>query len=185
MEKPQWHVLSSTPAIDSPYLRIRRDVIELPDGTVLPEYYVRESRGFAMVFAITDTNDVVMVHEYRYGIDAVLLEFPAGTLDQNEEPLLAAQRELREETGYTAPRWEKLFAVASEPSRSSALMHGYLALDARKTHATEHDASEVIELALRPLADVPALVRERRISSVASIAIAYAALERLHDLRPL
>jgi ADP-ribose pyrophosphatase len=182
MEKPRWRRISSTPAIESRYLRMRKDVIELPNGTILEEYFVRESLGFTMVFALTPEREVVLIEEYRYAIDAVLLEFPAGTIDAGEEPLACAKRELREETGYSAPRWEPLFAVPSEPARSSAIMYGYLAFDARKTDATEHDPSEAIEVSLHPLARVATMVRQRRNSSLATTAIAYAALERLREL---
>src|SRR5580693_5017262 len=105
MQKPHWRRLSSTPAIESRFLRMRKDVIELPSGVILDEYYVRESHGFAMVFALTPERNVVLIEEYRYAVDAVLLEFPAGTIDAGETPLAAAQRELREETGCTASRW--------------------------------------------------------------------------------
>lgn len=185
MEKPRWRRLSSTLAIDSPFLRMRRDVIELPNGKTLEEYFVRESRGFTMIFAVTPERDVVMIREYRYAIDAVLLEFPAGTIDPGEDPLACARRELREETGYTAERWEPILAVPSEPARSTAVMHAYLAFDARKTDATEHDHSEEIEPVLHPLDEIPALLRERRISSLAATAVAYAALERLRELGTL
>ena len=185
MEKPQWRRLSSTLAIDSPYLHLRKDVIELPGGAILGEYFVRESRGFAVVFAVTPERNVVLIEEYRYAIDAVLLEFPAGTIDVDERPLACAQRELREETGYTAARWEPLLSVPSEPARSNALMHAYLALDARKTHETEHDISEAIELSLHPLDAFPAMLRAGRLSSLATTAVAYAAIERLRELNVL
>lgn len=185
MEKPLWRRLSSSLAIDSPFLRMRKDTVELPNGAILGDYFVRESRGFTMVFAVSAEREVALIEEYRYAVDAVLLEYPAGTIDIGEDPLTCAQRELREETGYSAPRWEPLFAVPSEPARSNAIMHAYLALDARKTHATELDASEVIALALRPLDAVPALLRERRISSLAATAVTYAALERLRELGAL
>ena len=186
MEKPRWKVRSTEPAIDSPFLKIRRDVIELPDGSILGEYYVRESNGFCMVFAVTPDDQVVLINEYRYGIDEVLLECPAGTISEGEDPLECARRELREETGYTSTRWEPLFAVPSEPARSNAIMHAYLALDARCTAPTEHDRSEHIETALRPLDDIDELLLNPANgvrSSLATIAVAQAALGRLRKVQ--
>ena len=186
MEKPQWKVRSSSQVIDSPYLRMRRDEVELPDGSVLGEYYVRESNGFTMIFAVTRDLQAVLIREYRYGIDAMLLECPAGTVDAGEEPLACAQRELREETGYTASRWESLFSLPSEPARSNAIMHAFLALDAEHTGGVELDRSEHIETILHPLASVEQAMqaaRTERHSSIATATTCYAAIDRLRALR--
>jgi ADP-ribose pyrophosphatase len=185
MEKPLWKVRSSTRVVDSPYLHIRRDEVELPDGTVLGDYFVRESSGFTIVFAVTADREAVLIQEYRYGIDGMLLECPAGSLNPGEDPLTCAKRELREETGYEAPRWEKLFALPSEPARSNAIMHAYLALDAVATASQQLDRSEHIEPILHPLADLERLMRttrERSATSVGSTTTLYAAIERLRAL---
>jgi 8-oxo-dGTP pyrophosphatase MutT (NUDIX family) len=189
MEKPVWKVRSSSRTIDSPYLHIRCDEVELPDGSILPEYYVREAPGFTMVFALTPSREVVLIHEYRYGIDAVLLEIPAGTLNPGEDPLTCAKRELLEETGYTAPRWEPLLVLPSEPSRSNAVLHAFIALDAVETGTTQHDQSEHIETVLIPLADVRASLAAGNVAgwmlgptSLATIATARAAIEKLRAL---
>ena len=94
MEKPLWRVRSSTYLIESEHLRIRSDEIELPSGVVLPNYYVRESLGFVMAFALTPAREVVLVRQYRYGIDQVIVELPAGSIDPGEDPLACARREL-------------------------------------------------------------------------------------------
>lgn len=179
MEKPIWRVRSSTLLVDSPYLRLRCDDIELPNGTVLPEYYVRESIGFVMIFAITLRREVVLVRQYRYGNDSISLELPAGSLDPGEDPLACAQRELREETGYTAARWEPLLRASAEPVRSTSAMTAFIAHDAERTDAQQLDPSEFIEVELAPLEEFRELLRAGGIDSVACIAAAYAALERI------
>jgi ADP-ribose pyrophosphatase len=181
MEKPHWRVRSSTYLVDSEHLRIRSDEIELPNGTVIPNYYIRESSGFTVVFALTPAREVVLVRQYRYGLDDVILEFPAGTIDAGEDPLACAQRELTEETGYVASRWELLATVPAEPVRSNSLMHAYLAFDAIPSGVQHLDITEAIEPLTVPLDDILGMLRSGVFRSVAGVAVAYAALDRLGD----
>ena len=125
MEKPQWRLRASRYVVDSPYMRLRMDEVELPDGTIVPNYYVRESRGYCVVVALTERRRVVLVRQYRYGSDAIHLELPAGMIDEGEEPHECALRELAEETGYEAERFEKVGRV---PSRAGSLERARLRL---------------------------------------------------------
>src|SRR5215469_14777147 len=120
MQKPQWQRRSSKYLIDSPFMRLRADEVELPDGTVIAEYYVREARGFVVVFATTPDDRIVLVRQYRYGSDEIHLELPAGMLDGDEDPGDCAARELLEETGYETTSWEKVADYFVEPVRSKA-----------------------------------------------------------------
>jgi hypothetical protein len=76
-----WRVVESEIVIETTHLRLRRDEIELPGGKRIGPYYVRESRGFAVVFAITEDDRVVLVRQYKHGINASVLELPAGAID--------------------------------------------------------------------------------------------------------
>jgi ADP-ribose pyrophosphatase len=179
MEKPLWRRRSSTYLIESPHLRLRSDEIELPDGTIIPNYYVRESLGFVMIFAVTPEHEVVLLRQYRYGIDAIVIELPAGSIDPGEDPLVCAQRELAEETGYSAPHWEPLISVPAEPVRSNAVIHAYLARDAVKTGEQQLDVTEAIEPYTVPLGAIAPMLRENRFGALSCVAVAYAALDRL------
>lgn len=183
MEKPHWRVRSSTMLIDTPYMRLRKDAVELPNGTIVDDYYVRESDGFVMVVPVTASGEVVLVDQYRYGNDSVGLEFPAGMLAPGEDPLDCAKRELAEETGYTARRWEKLFVSAAEPVRSNAVMHAYLAYDVECTTQQALDPTEHIDVQRITIARTIELLRAGAIGSLACVAIGYAAFDRLALLR--
>ena len=182
MEKPQWRVRSRTMVIDSQFLKLRRDEIELADGKRIPDYFVRESPGFVIVFALTDDDQVVIVHQYRYGIDRITLELPAGAMEDEEHPLLCAKRELIEETGFTSDHWEELLAAPSDPVRSNSIMHAYLARGAKCTHGQNLDDGEEVEFGLMPIDQFAQELRNGAIGAVPSIAVAYAALERLGRL---
>jgi ADP-ribose pyrophosphatase len=183
MEKPRWRVRASSYVIDSPYLRLRKDEIELPNGTIVPDYYVRESQGYVVVFAITPELDVVLTRQYRYGNDSIGLELPAGSLGDCEDPLDCAQRELTEETGYTSQRWERILTSPAEPVRSTSVMYAFIAHDAICTAEQTLDETEHIDVELVPLQEFLAELRTGTITPVASIAAAYAAMDRLGVLK--
>lgn len=88
------------------FLNVRRDTVRLPDGTQTTREYVIHP-GAVMIVAQLDDGQLVLERQYRYPVQAVMLEFPAGKLDPGEASLACAQRELREETGYTARQWAR------------------------------------------------------------------------------
>jgi ADP-ribose pyrophosphatase len=182
MEKPAWRRRSSTYVVDSPHLRLRVDELELPDGTVIPNYYVRESAGFVIVFALTTEREVILVRQYRYGADAIHLELPAGTIDEGEEPRDCAIRELAEETGYEAGDVRLIGSYRAEPARSTAFAYMFLATNAKRTRDPLLDPSEVIEVELEPLESFRHMLRDGRIDNGASIATGYKALDLLEWL---
>jgi ADP-ribose pyrophosphatase len=182
MEKPQWRLRASRYVVDSPYMRLRMDEVELPNGTIVPNYYVRESRGYCVVVALTEDGCVVLVRQYRYGSDAIHLELPAGLIDEGEEPLECAPRELAEETGYEAERFEKVGEFLHEPVRSNARAYVYIASGARKTLALNLDPTEHLTVELAPLGLFRRMLADGRIDAGGSIAAGYLALDKLRAL---
>ncbi len=88
------------------FLQVRRDTVRLPDGSHATREYVIHP-GAVMIVAQLDDGRLVLERQYRYPVQAVMLEFPAGKLDPGEASLACAQRELLEETGYTARQWAR------------------------------------------------------------------------------
>jgi ADP-ribose pyrophosphatase len=83
--------------------------------------------GGAVVVPLRDDGKLVMVSQYRYPLEKFLLEFPAGKLDFNEDPLVCATRELQEETGYTAGNIRKLGKISTTPGFCTEILHIFLA----------------------------------------------------------
>lgn len=83
-----------------PWLTARCDKVELPDGRIIPEYYVLEYPNWVNVIAITKDGRFVMEKQYRHGLGVESIAIPCGVMEKGEDPLIAAQRELLEETGY-------------------------------------------------------------------------------------
>ena len=82
MEHRRWRRLSSIRVIDSPYFQLRKDSVELPNGHRIDDYYVREGPSFSAIFALTPERRVVLVRQYKYGADRIVLELPAGNVEQ-------------------------------------------------------------------------------------------------------
>jgi 8-oxo-dGTP pyrophosphatase MutT (NUDIX family) len=141
-----WRIVDSLVVIETPHLRLRRDEIELPSGRRIGDYYVRESRGFAIVFAVTPEERVVLVRQYKHGIAQSVIELPAGAIDADEEPETCARRELAEETGYVAaaPALEHVGAFIYDPTSSTTRYHLFLARDAEPLLVPKFDETEEI-----------------------------------------
>lgn len=145
-----WQVLARRTLLERHWISVREDRVRLANGHEIEEFHVITSPSWASVLAVTESDEVVLVRQYRHGIAGESLELPAGVIEAGEAPLEAAQRELLEETGYAAERWEPIASVATEPSRHTVRAHFFCALGAKPVAAHSPDASEEIELVLVP-----------------------------------
>lgn len=100
------HTLSSTRVYEGSFIRVQRDEVRLPDGKQAAREYVLHP-GAVMIVAVLPDGRLVLERQYRHPVKRVMIEFPAGKLDPGEGGLRCAQRELFEETGYTATRWAR------------------------------------------------------------------------------
>ncbi len=182
--EPPWRVVDSKIVIESPFFRLRCDQIELPDGTRVGDYYVRESRGFAVVFAVTPDERIVLVRQYKHGIAEVVLELPAGGIDPGESPQTCAIRELGEETGYASAPEDvaHLRSFILDPTSSTTRFHLYLARNARPVATQKFDPLEAIDVELATFAEVRRYVRDGTIAVGSQAAAVYYALDVLDRL---
>lgn len=123
--------------------------VELPNG-VTTDFEVIRHPGGAAVVAVNLAGEVCLLRQYRHAIDGWLLELPAGKLDDGEQPLLAAQRELLEEAGISAERWTSLGEFVSSPGVFTEIVHLFLATHLEQGQARPEDA-EVFETRWMPL----------------------------------
>lgn len=127
----EWQTHGSRIAYENPWIKVRADDVTRPDGEP-GEYGVVEVRHHAVfVVPLTDAHEVVMVRLHRYATGCDSLEIPAGGND-GEDLLMAAQRELREETGYVADSWTELGPMYSLNGLANAPGTAFLARDLRK-----------------------------------------------------
>lgn len=128
-------------------VHIRKDEVTLPNGTVSTREIVEHPEA-VVILAQNNSGQLIMVKQFRKAVEAVLLELPAGTIEPQEDNLSCARRELEEETGYQAKKWEKIFEFYSSPGFCDEKLSLYLARDLVKTASnTDHDEFiEIVEL---------------------------------------
>ena len=160
--------ISSVKVFDGVLLHVRKDEVELPNGHRSVREWI-EHPGAAAVIPILPDNRIILVRQYRYPVAKVTLEVPAGKLDKvGEDPLVCAERELSEETGYTAKKIWKLTTIATTVGFTNEMIHLYAAKDL--TPGKKHpDDDEFINTVKIPLADAVKLVESGEIIDAKSI----------------
>jgi 8-oxo-dGTP pyrophosphatase MutT (NUDIX family) len=181
MDEPGWQVTASSYVLESPYLRVRSDRVRLPNGTIIEDYYVRESRGYVIVFALTREQNAVLVRQYKHGAGKVLLELVAGAIDEGEEPLQTAIRELAEETGYACASMEYVRSFVTDPAGADTVAHLFFARDAFESGAQQLDDTEDIAVELVPFERLRAMIRSGEIESMPHVGAIFFMLDRLNE----
>ena len=149
MSLKPWKVLESS------YFRprLRLDKVELPNGKFL-DATVFELSSWANILALTKEHEVVLIKQYRHGVQKVLWEIPGGVVEDGEDPLEGVRRELLEETGYSAAEFIQVGALYPNPAFQTNTMYCFLALDAEKVTGQSLDDGEDIEVHLIPLKEL-------------------------------
>jgi ADP-ribose pyrophosphatase len=129
-----------------------------------------EHPGAVVILAIDDESRVVMIKNHRVAVDATLWELPAGTLDRDEAPQLTAARELQEETGYTAKKFESIGKFWMSPGILRELMHCYVATGLQRG-SSALEVGEEIETHLIPLEECLAMIDRGEIIDAKTIAV--------------
>jgi ADP-ribose pyrophosphatase len=130
-------------------ITVRVDTVTLPNGSQSTREVVEHAEDVAIV-ALDDKNNIIMVKQYRKPVEKVLMEIPAGIMEINEEPLLSAKRELKEETGFSADHWEKILGYFTTPGFTDEYIHVYLArgLTEGELNLDEDEFVETVRLPL-------------------------------------
>ena len=147
-EKGKWKILKSEYLFRRPWLTVRRDCVELPDGRQNPEFYILEYPDWVNVIAITDDGQFVMERQYRHGLGKTCFEIPAGVIEKGETPLEAAKRELIEETGYGEGEWKEIMSVSGNSSTTNNISHCFVAKGVKKIGTQHLDSTADLEVVL-------------------------------------
>lgn len=138
----KWKILRSEYISRRPWMTARRDEVQLPDGRIIPEYWVLEFPDWVNVIALTKDGDMVMVRQYRHALGLTEYELCAGVMEEGESPLEAAKRELLEETGFGGGTWTEFMSICANPSNHTNLAHTFLAVGVERVCEQHLDATE-------------------------------------------
>lgn len=160
MTSDAWRVLEETTLFEDRYLGIKTQQVQLPNGILIKDYHLIESRSWAATIAVTPNRELVLVEQYRHAHGASSLELPAGVIEPGEDPMTAALRELEEETGYSAPHVQPLWTIRPEPARHRQWAYFGVAHGAELGKARALDPTEDMKVVLRPLAELDQIIAE-------------------------
>lgn len=167
----KWDKLNQEYLLRCKWLTVRKDTVELPNGVVLDDYYVLEYPTWVNVIAITEDGLFVIERQYRHGTASIDYEICAGTCEKGEEPLVTAQRELLEETGFGGGEWTLYGISTPNPAAMTNLNYTYLAKGVKRLSQPHQESSEDIEIMLISAAQVKKLLIDGKITQGCMLAM--------------
>ena len=173
MAPKPWKITSSKKDKSYRVFSLRTDRAISPRTGLDHDFFVLESSSWVNVIPVTPKDEVVLVRQYRHGIRDVTLEIPGGLVEAEDTPMEAAQRELSEETGYRASEIILLGRVHPNPAIQDNQCFTFLAKNVFLAGSQEQDEKEDIQVLVRPLSDIPRLIREGEITHSLVLAAFY------------
>ena len=159
-----WKTVSSKYLFRRPWLTVRCEDMLLPNGNHIPEYYILEYPDWVNTIAITKDGKFVFVRQYRPGLGRTSYELCAGVCDKEDaSPLVSAQRELWEETGYGKGNWREYMVISANPSTHTNLTHCFLATDVEPIDHQHLEDTEDLSVHLLTFEEVKQLLENNEI----------------------
>jgi ADP-ribose pyrophosphatase len=174
-----WKKLSSHYIHKSSWATLRSDRCEMPNGHIVEDYYVLEYPNWVNAVALTEDNEVLMVHQYRHAAGIVSLEIPGGVIEDGEQPVAGLQRELLEETGYYFDNFELLCTIYPNPSTATNVTYCYLAKGGKKVQEQSLDEQEEIIVEKFTIPQIKQLLADNKIAQALHCTGLFYALAKL------
>jgi 8-oxo-dGTP pyrophosphatase MutT (NUDIX family) len=168
-----WRLISSQRSESFKIFNLRTDRACSPRTNEAYDFYILESADWVNVIPLTPRNEVVLIRQYRHGLGEATLEIPGGIVEETDSPEHAASRELIEETGYKESEMHLLGSVHPNPAFLTNRCYTFVAKGVSLVKEQEQDEKEDIEVVVRPLEQIPALIREREITHALVLAAFY------------
>lgn len=149
------------------FLHVEKDTVRLPDGNLVTREYIKHP-GAVVILPLFDDGTVLMERQFRYPLNQVFLEFPAGKIDPNEDSLVCAKRELKEETGYTARDWQFVCTIHNAIAYADEHLDIYLARGLIAGDA-KLDDEEFLETFTAPVSEIVEWVKSGKITDVKTV----------------
>ncbi len=185
----KWEALKIEHIVQDEWIDFRRVRYRLPDGSEFEPYYNYSRRNFVIIVARDEDGKYICVRQYRHGIGEVTTEFSAGGIERSddkeygsqgeaaEDALLAAKRELKEETGYVSDEWQQLLTIPANPTIADNYAYIYLADHCRRVSGQELDDTEFLNALLLSKEELDQLIEENKFQQPTHL-LAYLLAER-------
>ena len=156
----KWIILASEYLLQSKWLNVRKDKVRMPKGVELDDFYILEYPDWINVIAITEEGDFVLERQYRHGTQTVEYEICAGVIEEGEEPIVAAQRELYEETGFGGGEWSLYCVTAPNPAAMTNRNYTFLAKGVKQISSQHLERTEDIDVIVLSRDEVKQILKE-------------------------
>lgn len=144
----KWEIIKSEYVLNTPYYKVKKEEIRLLDGSTIKDYFVRERKGWVLVFCLTKEGKIILNRQYKHGAREVMMELPGGMVEENESPEEGAKRELEEETGYVMERVEYMGEFVTDPSNDRGKAWLCVGVGGIKVKEPKDDQTESIKIEL-------------------------------------
>jgi len=144
----KWKLLKETDVSPSKWFPIKQHKVELPNGTIIDDYFITTLGNVGMILPITKENKIVLVKQYKHGVEDVLIELPAGFQQNNKSIEESALAELEEETGIktAVENLKPIGKISNTPTKSTHVTYGYLATELEFNSIQNLEITEDIEI---------------------------------------
>ncbi len=147
LKNRKWKVLQSEKLLSKgTWMNLRQERVQLPSGSIVPEWFVLEFPSWINVIAITKDGRFVMEDQYRHALGQTHFELVAGVVDEGETPLEAAKRELSEETGFGGGEWKLFMTTSPNPTNHTNLSYTFLATGVERLSEQHQEPTEDIHV---------------------------------------
>lgn len=154
-------------AYEGHFLKVQRDTVRLPDGKTSKREYIRHP-GAVVILPVFDDGSILLERQFRYPLNHVFIEYPAGKIDPNEDPLECAKRELQEETGYTAREWQFVCTIHNAIAYSDEHLDIFLA-GGLTAGESKLDEGEFLETFKATVPEMLEWIREGKVTDVKTV----------------
>lgn len=176
-----WEQVARKTLVDSKFIKVYEDTVKIPNqDIIIDDYTVVVLNSPVLVVATNDQNEVLILNEYRYAHNTVMPSVPAGAIDAGETPVQAAERELLEETGYTAQSFEYVGQLHEYPTKLSHITHVVRATGLKKISEPRYEITEFVESTeLIAIDKIREMIKQNEIKTAVIISALYLSLEGL------
>jgi ADP-ribose diphosphatase len=163
-----WKIIQKELIFRNPWIELYQDKVETRTGKVM-DYTWYKSSDVAVIVPFLEKDKLVMIRQYRYPLRKVLLEFPAGHIENGEDAATTAKRELLEETGYIANKIDYVYTYHPSVSKSRQLVYIFRATDLIEEKDNHNGAEDIIRTEIVSVEELKHMIKQRRIESAGTL----------------